>query len=476
MKKIIKKIKTIDNILQTREKKSTLELYNSGEKVHKKQMAFHRCLKRNRWVFGGNRTGKTECGAVETVWLARGNHPFRKNKKNVSCWVVSLSRQVQRDVAQTKILHYVDKRWIKEIVMLEGRKSSAENGIIDYILLDNVFGGVSKIAFKSCDQGREKFQGASLDFVWFDEEPPEDIFKECKMRVLDKKGEIFGTMTPLKGLTWVYDMIFLNKNNDPEVWHEFISWQDNPFLDAGEVATLMATLSAEELESRCNGKFLDNGGLVYGEFDESVHVIDPFPVPLEWQDNISIDPGLHNPLSAHWYAEDFDGNIFVIAEHYEAKKSIEYHAEKIKEICASLNWHTGFGGRIEALIDSASNQRTLASTKSVSELFFDLGIAVNQRVNKDLFAGINVVKSYLKSASGETRIFIFKNCVNIIREIKGYFWGNGDAPIKRDDHAMDELRYYLMHKNAMQDKSLKKTVVQKNKESLYRKIRRENRL
>ncbi|MBR3790420.1 MAG: terminase family protein, partial [Clostridia bacterium] len=464
MKKIIKKIKTIDNILQTREKKSTLELYNSGEKVHKKQMAFHRCLKRNRWVFGGNRTGKTECGAVETVWLARGNHPFRKNKKNVSCWVVSLSRQVQRDVAQSKILHYVDKRWIKEIVMLEGRKSSAENGIIDYILLENVFGGVSKIAFKSCDQGREKFQGASLDFVWFDEEPPEDIFKECKMRVLDKKGEIFGTMTPLKGLTWVYDMIFLNKNNDPEVWHEFISWQDNPFLDAGEVATLMATLSAEELESRCNGKFLDNGGLVYGEFDESVHVIDPFPVPLEWQDNISIDPGLHNPLSAHWYAEDFDGNIFVIAEHYEAKKSIEYHAEKIKEICASLNWHTGFGGRIEALIDSASNQRTLASTKSVSELFFDLGIAVNQRVNKDLFAGSNVVKSYLKSASGETRIFIFKKCVNIIREIKGYFWGNGDAPIKRDDHAMDELRYYLMHKNAMQDKSLKKTVVQKNKE------------
>ena len=135
LKKIIKKIKTIDNILQTRAKKSTLELYNSGEKVHKKQMAFHRCLKRNRWVFGGNRTGKTECGAVETVWLARGNHPFRKNKKNVSCWVVSLSRQVQRDVAQNKILHYVDKRWIKEIVMLEGRKSSAENGIIDYIQL-----------------------------------------------------------------------------------------------------------------------------------------------------------------------------------------------------------------------------------------------------------------------------------------------------------------------------------------------------
>ena len=32
----------------------------------------------------------------------------------------------------------------------------------------------------------------------------------------------------------------------------------------------------------------------------------------------------------------------------------------------------------------------------------------------------------------------------MIREIKGYFWGNDDAPTKKDDHAMDELRYYLM--------------------------------
>lgn len=52
--------------------------YNALDKVHKKQMEFHMCLKRNRWVFGGNRTGKTECGAVEAVWFARGIHPYRK--------------------------------------------------------------------------------------------------------------------------------------------------------------------------------------------------------------------------------------------------------------------------------------------------------------------------------------------------------------------------------------------------------------
>ena len=32
----------------------------------------------------------------------------------------------------------------------------------------------------------------------------------------------------------------------------------------------------------------------------------------------------------------------------------------------------------------------------------------------------------------------------MIREIKGYFWGESESPVKRDDHAMDELRYYLM--------------------------------
>ena len=57
--------------------------------------------------------------------------------------------------------------------------------------------------------------------------------------------------------------------------------------------------------------FLEFGGKVYVEFDENVHIISPFDVPKEWYDNISIDPGLKNPLSAHWYAVDFDNNVYV---------------------------------------------------------------------------------------------------------------------------------------------------------------------
>lgn len=469
---LVKKILKLEKEINVRYNANKLNFYNKKGKVHKKQIAFHKCKKRNRWVFGGNRSGKTECGAVEVVYMACGNHPYRKNKVTEG-WVVSLSRQVQRDVAQRKILEYLPASYIEKIVMVSGGQDSAENGVIDFILVRSDAGGISRIGFKSCDQGREKFQGTSLDYVWFDEEPPFDIYLECKMRVLDKCGDIFGTMTPLKGLTWVYNTIYLNEKNDDEIWCETMEWADNPFLSKREIESMTKSLPADEIESRRYGKFMQNGGMVYSEFDENVHVIEPFNIPLDWQDNVSIDPGLHNPLSAHFYAVDFDGNVYVVAEHYAAQKTVEYHAEKIKEIADRLHWKRDSRGFLHALIDSAAGQRTLASEKNVVELFYDNGILVNPKVNKDLFSGISVVKSYLKTADGKSRLFIFKNCVNLIREIKSYWWGDDDVPIKKDDHCLDELRYYLMTKPINKEKTYK-TEIQKDKEKMARKLKFKN--
>ncbi|MEG1751462.1 MAG: terminase family protein [Clostridia bacterium] len=470
---ILKKIKLIESELVTRRGNSKLRAYNTGERVHKKQLEFHKCNKRNRWVFGGNRSGKTECGAVETVWLARGIHPFCKNYPTDG-WVVSLSREVQRDVAQSKVLSYLPKEWIADVVMQSGRKDFVEGGVVDYILVKNVFGSTSKIGFKSCDQGREKFQGTSLDYVWFDEEPTFEIYLECRMRVLDKVGKIYGTMTPLKGMTWVYETIYLNASCSPDIWCETMEWADNPFLNLHEIENLSASLSESELDSRRFGRFVDFGGRVYTEFDENIHVIDPFDVPKEWFDNISIDPGLNNPLSAHWYAVDYDGNIFVIAEHYEAKKDIIYHSKKIKEISTKLRWHTASNGMFCALIDSAATQRTLSAEKSVVELFYDNGIITNPKVEKNLFTGIQKVKSYLKNGEGKARLYIFKNCYNLIRELKSYYWGKGDSPIKKDDHSVDELRYYIMSRPETPVQIIQKTEIQKHKEKLIRDLKNIN--
>jgi len=447
--------------------------YNSGKILHHKQLEFHKSQKRNRWVFGGNRTGKTECGAVETVWLALAIHPYRQNREAVECWVVSLSRRVQTEVAQAKILKYLPKTAILEIVMNEGKKDSPETGVIKCILVKNKFGNISKIWFKSCEEGREKFQGSSLDFVWFDEEPPEDIYKECKMRVLDKCGEIFGTMTPLKGFTFIYDEIYLNSKQDDEVFCLFMSWMDNPYLKKSEIERLKASFCSDELESRMNGKFSDiDVGLVYSEFDSNINIIEPFNIPSDWQDMLSIDPGLSNPLSCHWYARDYDGNVYVIAEHFESNKPLEYHAEKIKAISRSLGWKTASNGMIESLIDSAANQRTLSGTKSVTELFYENGILANPNVNKNLLAGISKVKSYIKNAQGESKLFIFSNCTNLIREIKSYRWNGGDAPIKFDDHCLDELRYYIMNITKPKTETVIKSDITKNKERLIRMLKR----
>lgn len=468
IKEIICRIKRIDAELAQRKAERRLNAYNTG-KVHKKQMEFHKTVdKKVRFVFGGNRSGKTECGAVETVWRARGIHPYRENKDDVFCWVVSPSYEVQRDVAQAKILSYLPPNWIKGIVMQSGKQSSPSHGIIDHIVVKNVLGGESVIGFKSVDQGREKFQGTSLDFVWFDEEPPEDVYRECCMRVIDRDGDVFCTMTPLLGMTFIYDEIYLSTS--PDVWFTQMEWRDNPYLPEREVERLIATMDDEEQESRRFGRFTGDGGLVYPGFDVNVHLVDDFSVPTEWQEIISIDPGLNNPLSAHFYCVDYDGNIIVAGEHYKAGEGIEYHANAIHALADRLNWKRDDKGRLHALIDSAADQKTLAGTRSVSELFFDHGILVNTRVNKDMWTGIARVKELF--ATRPPTIFIFRSCVNLIRELKSYRWGSGDRPKKVDDHALDELRYFVMSRPKAPVREEEASAITRDKDRLVRQLKR----
>ncbi|MDR2201278.1 MAG: terminase family protein [Clostridiales bacterium] len=470
-KEIIRAVARLDRRRQKFREQNRLACYNTGT-VHQKQLLFHKSLCRNRWVFGGNRSGKTECGAAEAVYMARGNHPYRQNRADVFGWVVSVSSAVQRDVAQQKILSYINPEWVRDVVMTSGNKDNPSGGVIDYIAVENVFGGVSKIGFKSCEMSRDKFAGASLDFVWFDEEPPKDIYDECRMRVVDRKGDIFGTMTPLMGLTFIYNKIYMNEDADPQVWHIVMEWADNPYLDPAEIESVSKTMSQSELLSRRYGKFSEAKGLVYPEFCENTHVIEPFAAPSAWFNNISIDPGLNNPLSAHWYAVDGDGTVYVIAEHYEAMRDVSYHAARIKEISGDLGWHTDAFGRYGALIDSAASQRTLAASKSVAELFSDHGINVNTKVDKDMFSGISRVKEYLGGGGRAPRLYIFSTCKNLIREIKGYFWGADDTPKKRDDHALDELRYFIASRPAPYTERVQKSAVALDKERLIRKRKR----
>lgn len=251
-----------------RQQHSKLGRYNT-EKIHLKQMAFHKCLKKNRWVFGGNYNSGTECGAVETVWLARGIHPYRPNKPDISCWVVSVSREAQREITQKKILEYIDERWIDNIVMVGGSEESPEHDAINYIVLKNVFGTNSYIGFKNCEMGLSEFQGASPDFVWFNEEPSEEIYEECRMRVLDKGGHVFGTMTSLKESTWVYDKIY--KHNSSEVWCGFMKKDLTPIFN--RCITVSSVMSVYHLKTILEDLPNDMPVVIPARVDENYNIL-----------------------------------------------------------------------------------------------------------------------------------------------------------------------------------------------------------
>lgn len=406
---------------------------------HKKQLAFHQSLAKSRFVFGGNRTGKSVCGAMETIWYATGLHPFVKIEHAMDGWVISLTRQVQRDVAQAKILQYLPPEWIVKTVMVSGSSFAPAHGVIDFILVRNVFGTVSKIGFRNCEQGRERFQGVSLDYVWFDEEPPEDIYDECLLRLLDRGGVHWVTMTPLKGRSWVYDRIYLHQERQPELACFWMSWDDNPYLSEEEKKYLIANLPPDVLESRRYGRFVAAEGLVFPNFDVA-NVIEPMMIEHADAYYIGIDPGYRNPTAVVWVVVVGE-NLYVVSDYEVAGLTVTDHSKAILQRTADLGWNLQ---RVKVLIDSAANQKTSACEISTATQYRNCGLAVDANVNKNLAQGLLEMKTLFGNADGKRSLFVFKNCVHLISELRGYYWGDGEQPQKVNDHTIDALRYIVM--------------------------------
>ena len=77
-------------------------------------------------------------------------------------------------------------------------------------------GGASVLVFKNYAQGRQKWQGETLDGVWFDEEPPLEIYTEGLTRTNETGGFTMVTFTPLLGMSEVVRM-FLSADDVKEM-------------------------------------------------------------------------------------------------------------------------------------------------------------------------------------------------------------------------------------------------------------------
>ena len=184
-----------------------------------KQRAFHAegAEHRERLLMAGNQLGKTYCGAAEAAYHLTGLYPDwwqgRRWDRPVRAWAGSKTGEVTRDGVQRLLVGEPkdESQWGTGMVpgsaLLDWSRRMGVADALDNITVKHVpTGGTSTLGFKSYDQGRQKWQGETLDVVWFDEEPPLDIYMEGLTRTNATGGMVYLTFTPLLGMSDVVAM------------------------------------------------------------------------------------------------------------------------------------------------------------------------------------------------------------------------------------------------------------------------------
>ena len=200
--------------LKTRRATNRLAAYRPYER----QQEFHAAgsSSRERLLMAGNQLGKTYCGAAEVSFHLTGRYPDwwegRRWDRPVRFWAGSKTGEVTRDGVQKYLVGEPkdESVWGTGMVPQEclvdwGRRQGIADAL-DNIVVSHESGGRSTLGFKSYDQGRQKWQGETLDGVWFDEEPPMDIYMEGLTRTNASMGMTLITFTPLLGMSDVVSM------------------------------------------------------------------------------------------------------------------------------------------------------------------------------------------------------------------------------------------------------------------------------
>jgi phage terminase large subunit-like protein len=228
--------------------------------AYPKQAAFHSAgaSHRERLLMAANQSGKTLAGAMEVAMHATGRYPDWWQGKRFEGptvgWVSGVTAETVRDTVQRMLLgrtgEYgtgtIPKDAIADIVLSRGTPESVE-----IIRVHHGAGGTSTIGVKSYADGRTKFQGETLSYVWLDEEPPADIYSECLTRTNVGNGPVWVTFTPLFGMSEVVRRFLLEPSPDRSVTTMTID--DVNHYSVEEKARIVASYAPHELEARTKG-------------------------------------------------------------------------------------------------------------------------------------------------------------------------------------------------------------------------------
>lgn len=461
-------------------------------KPHQKQYEFHSNIKKRKLFIGGNRSGKSVAGVIEALWRATCTHPYRPELNAIG---PNRGRVVSVDFLNgvNEILIPIYKQWALPSTLRGGSWEKAYHAGEHKVYFNNG----STIEFMSSDQKLDKFAGTSRHWIHFDEEPPKAIWQECLARLVDTNGDYWITMTPVEGMTYIYDEIYEPNVNNPDgkVFVLEVNTMQNPYLTEEGIQGLVDSIDSDESQTRIGGAFIQQGGRIYKNFDPVVgsrHVLpesirDPatyFPRD-RWMWILALDHGLNNPTCALWIAVNDDGYCVVFDEWYKAELTIDQHAEVIKR---KIREHKRFPDLLVG--DPAMKQRSGITKTNIIEEYQKYGLSFMEG-NNDVKAGLVRVKKYfnpstypgvpgpnrhplyggsyrLHFATDEVvyrnpdnsgaipRLLIDPRCVKLIWELKRYRWKTYadkkkqfennpyDEPHKKDDHACDTLRYAIM--------------------------------
>ena len=180
-----------------------------------KQKEFHTAgaTHNERLFMAGNQLGKTLSGGAETAMHLTGLYPDwwqgKRFNEPVRFWAASVTGEGTRDNPQRALIGNPEQEseWgtglLPKDTILGTRPGMGTVNLLDHVSVKHISGGKSYCGFKHYSQGREKWQGPTLHGVWFDEEPPLDIYSEGKTRTNKHGIFTYMTFTPLLGMSEV---------------------------------------------------------------------------------------------------------------------------------------------------------------------------------------------------------------------------------------------------------------------------------
>lgn len=394
-------------------------------------------------LMGGNRVGKTYVGSYAAAMHLTGKYPDwytgKRFDKPINMWACGINNTRVRDTLQEMLLGRYGELGTgfipKDCIIDVTTKPGTPKGILD-VWVKHESGGSSHLIFKSYVEDVESYMGTAQDVVWFDEEPPEDIYTESLMRLATTGGILYCTFTPLNGYSNVV-MSFLNDGMFPSIeqmkqkgkFVERIEWADVPHI-ADEVKEEYEKLPPHEREARIKGIPTVGEGKVY-PVPENDFVINPIELNPSWPRCYGLDVGwrmtagifgAYDPQNDIWYLYD---------EYYVEKENPAFHASNLRK--KSQKWVPGV---IDPSAAGAGKQHDgFALLDAYRQEDLDLYPA-----NNSVDIGLRAV--YDRLVTG--RLKVFSNCQHLLREFRIYRRDGKGRIVKSNDHLMDAKRYLIM--------------------------------